>query len=305
MVDDAALAGGHRPEAAGPHLLSSSTGWPTGLGPWAGGARGHRAAGRGAAPGRRPAPSVVRLRLGPATGVERVPDGEPPVPIGRPGRLPAARPRPWPGGWRATARRGRRRSRRARCARAARPAGLRPGPAGIRAVRARWEAAAVDRLRVPDRRRRSRGSGSCSTSRSPRRAAADRTGSASGPPVPGRASCCAPWWSGWPPRTRREALNLVLVDFKGGATFLGLAAHAARLRGDHQPGRRAHAGRPDGRCAGRARSCAGRRSCGRPATWPSVTDYAAARRARAELPPLPALLVWSTSSPSCSPSAPS
>ena len=34
-------------------------------------------------------------------------------------------------------------------------------------------------------------------------------------------------------------LNLVLVDFKGGATFLGLGGPAARLRGDHQPGRRA------------------------------------------------------------------
>ena len=46
-----------------------------------------------------------------------------------------------------------------------------------------------------------------------------------------------------------EQLNMVLVDFKGGATFAGMSEHAARLRGDHQPRpgahpRRPHAGRP-------------------------------------------------------------
>ncbi len=47
-----------------------------------------------------------------------------------------------------------------------------------------------------------------------------------------------------------DVLNMVLVDFKGGATFLGL--EGAAYRGDHhQPGGRAHPGRPDARCAGR------------------------------------------------------
>ena len=46
-----------------------------------------------------------------------------------------------------------------------------------------------------------------------------------------------------------EHLNMVLVDFKGGATFAGHVRAAARLGGDHQPGpgadpRRPHAGRP-------------------------------------------------------------
>ena len=43
-----------------------------------------------------------------------------------------------------------------------------------------------------------------------------------------------------------EQLNFVLVDFKGGATFASLRPAAAHRRGDHQPGRRAAAGRPDG-----------------------------------------------------------
>ena len=39
-----------------------------------------------------------------------------------------------------------------------------------------------------------------------------------------RASCCAAWCWVWPPPTRPLELNLVLVDFKGGATFLDFAA---------------------------------------------------------------------------------
>ena len=44
-----------------------------------------------------------------------------------------------------------------------------------------------------------------------------------------------------------EMLNFVLVDFKGGATFADAGPAAAHQRGDHQPGRRAAAGRPHGR----------------------------------------------------------
>ena len=46
-----------------------------------------------------------------------------------------------------------------------------------------------------------------------------------------------------------EHLNMVLVDFKGGATFAGHVRAAARLRGDHQPRPGAHPRRPH---AGRA-----------------------------------------------------
>ena len=46
-----------------------------------------------------------------------------------------------------------------------------------------------------------------------------------------------------------EQLNMVLVDFKGGATFAGMSGDAARLGDDHQPRERAHPGRPH---AGRA-----------------------------------------------------
>ncbi len=48
-----------------------------------------------------------------------------------------------------------------------------------------------------------------------------------------------------------EVLNLVLVDFKGGATFLGLDRRHARVGGHHQPGRRGAPGRPDAGCARR------------------------------------------------------
>ena len=41
-----------------------------------------------------------------------------------------------------------------------------------------------------------------------------------------------------------EALNLVLVDFKGGATFLGLDGAPAHRSDHHQPRRRADDGRP-------------------------------------------------------------
>ena len=62
------------------------------------------------------------------------------------------------------------------------------------------------------------------TSRSPRRAAWARTACSSAPPAPARASCCARWCSALALTHSSETLNFVLVDFKGGATFLGLDA---------------------------------------------------------------------------------
>ena len=90
-------------------------------------------------------------------------------------------------------------------------------------------------------------------------------------------------------------LNFVLVDFKGGATFARPGPAAAHLGRDHQPGRRAAAGRPDaGRAAGRDRS-GGRSCCGRRATTPRSATTSAARAAgRATplgLPPVPSLFV--------------
>jgi S-DNA-T family DNA segregation ATPase FtsK/SpoIIIE len=75
-------------EAAGPHLLVVVDGVADGMGPWAA-APCVTVLRVGAPAGRRPTPSVVRLRLT-GEGVERVLDGEPPVAIGVPDRLATA-----------------------------------------------------------------------------------------------------------------------------------------------------------------------------------------------------------------------
>jgi len=136
-------------ESAGPHLLVVVDGVADGMGPWAA-VPGVTVLRIGAPAGRRPTPSVVRLRLT-EDGVERVVvEGEPPVPVGVPDELGSAQAA-------ALARRlARYRPAGISADAAARAApglpgllGLRPGPSGIHALRARWEAAAVDRLRVP------------------------------------------------------------------------------------------------------------------------------------------------------------
>ena len=48
-------------------------------------------------------------------------------------------------------------------------------------------------------------------------------------------------------RNSPEVLNLLLIDFKGGATFLDLPSGSARGRGHHQPRRRRAPGGPDAR----------------------------------------------------------
>ena len=52
-------------------------------------------------------------------------------------------------------------------------------------------------------------------------------------------------------RTSPDVLNLILVDFKGGATFLGLETCATRCRGHHESGRGGSSRHPDERCARR------------------------------------------------------
>ena len=119
------------------------------------------------------------------------------------------RPRRWPAGSPATGPRGPpprpSRAPRRGPARAARPAaGARPVAIGASA-RCAWQPpAAADRLRVPIGVDERGGAGRRWTSRSPPRAAAGRTGSASAPPDRARASCCAPSCSAWWPRTRSE-----------------------------------------------------------------------------------------------------
>ena len=250
----------------------------------------HRAAGRGACRATPDAvggaPAADRRRHG-AGGGRRGARGDRrprPAAVGAGGGVgPAAGALPACGGLR--------RGRRAGRARVARPARPAAGAGGDRRA-ARAVAGCCGRPAAgADRRRRARRRRSCWTSRSPPRAAAGRTGCASAPPDPARASCCARSCVGLAATHAPEALNLVLVDFKGGATFLGLAAHAARLGGDHEPGRRAHAGRPDGRRAGRrdhpppgAAAGGGQPGRASPTTPPRAAPVA-------ELPPLPALLV--------------
>ena len=151
-------AAGGRTRPPGRTCSSSSTGWPTGMGPWAV-APCVTVLRVGAPAGRRPTPSVVRLRLT-GEGVERVLDGEPPVAIGVPDRLATAQAaalarrlaRYRPGG-------DLRRSRRARCARVARPGGPAAGARGDRrAARAMGGRRGRPAARA-HRRRRARGSG--------------------------------------------------------------------------------------------------------------------------------------------------
>ncbi|WP_433556833.1 type VII secretion protein EccCa [Pseudonocardia xinjiangensis] len=298
----AELAG--RPAGPGtgePHLLVVVDEVAEGPGPWAGVA-GVTVLRVGAPPGRRPGPSVVRLLVG-AHGLHRVgstdrrptdlaPDDEQAAPIGHPDGLGVAEAR-------ALARRlARYRSGGAAPGGDAAPRrapglpallGLEPGPAGIAALRARWSRAETDRLRVPigvDERggpvvldlKESAQGGS-----GPHGLCVGATGS-------GKSELLRTLVLGLAATHSPAELNLVLVDFKGGATFLGLAGlpHVSAVitnladeltlvdrMADTLAGevtRRQELLRAAGNLVG-------------------VADYAAARRGGAELPPLPALFV--------------
>ncbi len=275
-------------EAAGPHLLVVVDGVADGMGPWAA-APCVTVLRVGAPAGRRPTPSVVRLRLT-GEGVERVLDGEPPVAIGVPDRLATAQAA-------ALARRlARYRPAGISAEAAARAApglpglvGLRPGPAGIRAVRARWEAAAVNRLRVPigvD----DRGAPVLLDLKESAQGGSGPHGLCIGATGSGKSELLRTLVVGLAATHAPEALNFVLIDFKGGATFLGLAAmpHVSAVITNLADELTLVDRMADALAGEIMRRQEILRAAG---NLVSVTDYAAARRARPELPPLPALVV--------------
>ncbi len=287
----AELAG--RPSGSGvgePHLLVVVDGVVEGPGPWAGVA-GVTVLRVGAPPGRRPAPSVVRLQVGPE-GLHRSGGEEPPARIGRPDGLGVAE---------ATA--------LARRLARYRPAGstqadaggpraalglpallaLGPGPSGIAALRARWAAAESDRMRVPigvDERgqpvtldlKESALGGS-----GPHGLCIGATGS-------GKSELLRTLVLGLAATHSPEDLNVVLVDFKGGATFLGLAAlpHVSAVITNLADELTLVDRMADALAGEITRRQEMLRAAG---NLVGVTDYAAARRAGAPLPPLPALFV--------------
>ena len=274
--------------ATGPHLLVVADGVADGMGPWAG-APNVTLLRVGAPAGRRPTPSVVRLRLT-ADGMERVVDGEPPVAIGVPDGLPSAQAA-------ALARRlARYRPAGVSAEAAARAApglpgllGLRPGPAGIDALRARWQAAATDRLRVPigvDER----GDAVVLDLKESAQGGSGPHGLCIGATGSGKSELLRTLVVGLAATHAPEALNLVLVDFKGGATFLGLSRmpHVSAVITNLADELTLVDRMADALAGEIMRRQEILRAAG---NLVSVTDYAAARRARPELPLLPALVV--------------
>jgi S-DNA-T family DNA segregation ATPase FtsK/SpoIIIE len=275
-------------ESAGPHLLVVVDGVADGMGPWAA-VPGVTVLRIGAPAGRRPTPSVVRLRLTEG-GVERVVEGEPPVPVGVPDGLASAQAA-------ALARRlARYRPAGISADPAARAApglpgllGLRPGPSGIHALRARWEAAAVDRLRVPigvDER----GAPVLLDLKESAQGGSGPHGLCIGATGSGKSELLRTLVVGLAATHAPEALNFVLIDFKGGATFLGLARmpHVSAVITNLADELTLVDRMADALAGEIMRRQEILRAAG---NLVSVTDYAAARRARPELPPLPALVV--------------
>jgi S-DNA-T family DNA segregation ATPase FtsK/SpoIIIE len=287
----AELAG--RPSGPGlgePHLLVVVDAVAEGPGAWAGVA-GVTVLRVGAPPGRRPGPSVVRLQVG-RERLCRSAGEETPTWIGRPDALGVAEAT-------ALARRlARYRPAGAEPAsdsapRSARelPAllGLGPGPAGITALRARWTRAETDRLRVPiglDERggpvtldlKESAQGGS-----GPHGLCVGATGS-------GKSELLRTLVLGLAATHSPAELNLVLVDFKGGATFLGLAAlpHVSAVITNLADELTLVDRMADALAGEITRRQEMLRAAG---NLVGVADYAAARRAGADLPPLPALFV--------------
>ncbi|GAA3245650.1 type VII secretion protein EccC [Pseudonocardia petroleophila] len=286
------LAG--RPAGPGvgePHLLVVVDEVVEGPGPWAAVA-GVTVLRVGPPPGRRPSPSVVRLLVGPST-VERTggDDGsDAPHAIGRPDALGVtearalarrlARYRPG-GAGPATGPR----------AAAGLPAllGLADGPDGVAALRARRRRTETDRLRVPigldesgaalhlDLKESAQGGSG------PHGLCIGATGS-------GKSELLRTLVLGLAAAHSSEDLNLVLVDFKGGATFLGLSAlpHVSAVI-TNLADELALVDRMADALAGEVtRRQELLRAAG---NLVGVVDYAAARRAGADLPPLPALVV--------------
>ncbi len=273
-----------------PHLLVVADGIVDGLDPWAAVA-GVTVVRLGAAAGPRSAPSVVRLRVA-VDRLERVVDpAEPPVLVGVPDAMEPAQAA-------ALARRlaryrptgtGPTNDRVLSAPGLPGLLGLRPGAAGIDALRLRWSSDEEDRLRVPlgvdergvpvvlDLKEAAQGG------TGPHGLCIGATGS-------GKSELLRTLVLGLAATHAPEALNFVLVDFKGGATFLGLAAmpHVSAVITNLADELTLVDRMADALAGEIMRRQEVLRSTGNLA---SVTEYTAARRGRPELPPLPALVV--------------
>ncbi|GAA5140849.1 type VII secretion protein EccC [Pseudonocardia adelaidensis] len=273
-----------------PHLLVVVDGVAEGPGAWAGVA-GVTVLRVGAPQARRAAPSVVRLLVAPelllrGSGAER------PAVIGRPDGLTVAEAT-------ALARRlARHRAADLTTGGDAAPAGpaglpallgLAPGPAGIAALRARWAGSDADRLRVPIGVDESGGAVTLDLKEAalggsgPHGLCVGATGS-------GKSELLRTLVLGLAATHSSDELNLVLVDFKGGATFLGLAGlpHVSAVITNLAD----ELGLVDRMADALAGEITRRQELLRAAgNLVGVTEYAAARRAGADLPPLPALFV--------------
>ncbi|MGQ0572998.1 MAG: type VII secretion protein EccCa [Pseudonocardia sp.] len=273
--------------AGGPHLLVVVDGVADGPGPWAA-VPGVTVLRVGAPPGRRPAPSVVRLVVG-ADGVDRA-TGTGRRRLGRPDALTVAEAR-------ALARRLARfrpaGSGGAEETPAATDHGLPAllGLAGTRVapLRARWSGSPADRLRVPvgvdehgapvllDLKESAQGGSG------PHGLCIGATGS-------GKSELLRTLVLGLAATHPSDELNLVLVDFKGGATFLGLAElpHVSAVITNLADELTLVDRMADALAGEITRRQELLRAAG---NLTGVADYAAARARRPELPPLPALLV--------------
>jgi S-DNA-T family DNA segregation ATPase FtsK/SpoIIIE len=278
------------PGIAEPHLLVVVDDVAEGPGAWAGVA-GVTVLRVGAPTGRRPAPSVVRLQVTPDLLLRGGGDEQQAV-LGRPDALTVAEAG-------ALARRlARHRAADVTIAgdpAPAAPAGLRallglaPGPAGIAALRDRWARSEADRLRVPIGLDESGGAVTLDLKEAalggsgPHGLCVGATGS-------GKSELLRTLVLGLAAAHSSEELNLVLVDFKGGATFLGLSGlpHVSAVITNLAD----EIGLVDRMADALAGEITRRQELLRAAgNLVGVTEYAAARRAGADLPPLPALFV--------------
>ena len=131
---------------------------------------------------------------------------------------------------------------------------------------------------------------STSTSRKPRRTVWAHTVCASAQRDPANRNFFARSTLGMIAAHPPDTLNLVLVDFKGGASFLGIRARTPRGRGDHQSRRGGSPRRTDEGCAGRRNN----QASGTIEGGGQLRQHCGVRRARAErtgLAPLPALFI--------------
>ncbi len=279
------------PGAGEPHLLVVVDEVAEGPGPWASVA-GVTVLRVGAPPGRRPGPSVLRLLVGVDELHRSTGAAQTPAPIGRPDALGVPE---------ATA--------LARRLARYRPAGsdpvggagprvgaslpdllrLDPGPAGIAALRARFELVETDRLRVPLGIDEHGGSVTLDLKESAQGGSGPH-GLCVGATGSGKSELLRTLVLGLAAAHSPAELNFVLVDFKGGATFLGLAAlpHVSAVITNLADELTLVDRMADALAGEITRRQELLRAAG---NLTGVVEYAAARRAGADLPPLPALFV--------------